>query len=266
MNWRYGKMNAINIGNPRPRLPNFVTGRVKKHNKNGTIQVDSIGNLYPYALIVPRGWAYENDEKQLVADINLPPIDSLVFCALDHNGACIVLSGWTMQLEDSYKKLLTENDNEKVTSRWPAGWFRIFNRITGNLELLDETDKKAKIIVNKEEQTIEISDFNENNIILNKEKIIIKSNSKIEVKTAEDTKIASDGKILIDSKIELNGNSKELVTHKELKKAINAVLKIIEDHTHVVTPVGAGKSDKSLTLENFKIEMDNAKAKNIKTG
>jgi phage baseplate assembly protein gpV len=68
--------------------------------------------------------------------------------------------------------------------------------------------------------------------------------------------------------VEINGGSKRFVTHAELDAALQALMSLLNSHTHVVASIGAptGPASASVPPVTFSVDISAAKTQTVKTG
>lgn len=257
--WRLGKKQAVSARVPSITFSRYTTGIVKAYNNDGTVQIVDQGQLYRHAFILPRGWTSLESSQLVDAQLDLPPLDSPVFCLLDERGACFVLCGWPLLAVQAYKDHLKAQTSDKQTNLFSKVWQAVRERLTGNWSITDTGDNaKAKLNISKDNSEVLATDFNGHTLIANANALSLESKAQASIK-------ASDTMTLEAPTIELGGNTKELVTHAELDAALQGLLAQIKAHTHVASGPGSPTTP-SADLTGAALDLSAAKAAKVKVG
>lgn len=107
------------------------------------------------------------------------------------------------------------------------------------------------------------SDYNRDTLILKEgERCIYSTDKNGNIKTK--IFLLDNGTVKIEAdKIEINGNTKSLVTHKELNTALQKLMTALKAHTH---PTPSGTSLVSVDLSTAVLDISSSETKTIKTG
>ena len=266
--WAFGSKQATSAKHSSIEQ-RIIIGWVERYNQDKTIAVTHKNKRYTNAMVLPQGWCSKGDKALM--NLTLPPLGSPVLCLLDVSGSCFALCGFPLLGEKAYKELYEEQKSETETARFSI-WKRIFSRKSGKLEILHDIDgAKLNLSIDPEDEKIEFTDFHENRWTIDKDKVEVENKGELKIKIDGDCKIEGGGKIAIEaSEIEIGGNSKELVTHAELKAALDSVIAIIKGHTHITTATVSasptpGVIAPSTSLASMQLDLSAAKAGKIKT-
>ena len=270
-NWAFGSKQKASSAHSSIEQ-RIVIGWVERYNQDQTIiTVNYKGKRYKNVAVLPQGWCSKGKDDKASMNLTLPPLGSSVLCLLDESGTCFALCGFPLLGEKAYKELYEEQKSQTETARFSI-WKRIFSRGSGKLEILhDIDDAKLKLSIDPEGEKIEFTDFHENRWTIDKDKVEVENKGELKLKIEGDCKIEGGGKIAIEaSEIEIGGSSKELVTHAELKTALDSLVASIKGHTHITTATVSasptpGVIAPSTSLASIQLDLSAAKAGKIKT-
>lgn len=216
-------------------------GYVRRHHiKIASVQVElDTGSTLHYVRVPSSQWVADDGEVS-TGRRDLPPIGSRVFVLFPYGidnpeGAMVLLSVFEGK-NKKHAAFLKEGDEKKVRTVREKGMIDTYDRETGDYTLEDADDANFVVSVKKSDKTIQIKDWNGNDILL-----------------------SSDG-------VAINGNSKEFVTWAELNAALSTFLSQLTVAMTTTPIIGSGSPQATWTGLPTSINIDAAKTATVKTG
>lgn len=234
-------------------------GYVRAHHiELAAVKVELLNGMMLHTVRVPsRGWVAPMGSGDVTGTVDLPPIDSLVFVLLPYGmenltGATVLFSVFDEANADHAKRLKV-GDERKVVAVHEGGIRTTYDRETGNYLVEDIDDAKLKILVDKGNKALSVSDWNDNKIN--------GDSTGLKLESAE-----TDVFIKADGAIELGGNTKQFVTWAELNSALTTFMTALVTALTTTPIIGNGSPQPTWTGLPTSINIDAAKTANIKTG
>jgi hypothetical protein len=121
--------------------------------------------------VASREWVTLDDPT--LGERNLPPVSSMVFMFMPTGGidnAFIMGSCFLPSYDKHVTEFLVEKKEDEEFAKSEGGWQRTFDKATGDLEVVgtDEDDKTLTITIKRSEKKIQITDWNDNDLVVDK--------------------------------------------------------------------------------------------------
>jgi hypothetical protein len=126
--------------------------------------------------VTSREWVTLNDP--ILGERNLPPKGSMVFLFMPTGGIdnAFIFGGCFLPSFGKHtNEFLVEGKEDEELTRIEGNWGKIFDKITGDMEIVgtDEDDKTLVITIKKSEKRIQLTDWNENDILIDENGIAV---------------------------------------------------------------------------------------------
>jgi hypothetical protein len=143
---------------------------LKRHSADHTVDVETAeGVRVTNVPVASREWVTVEDP--ILGERNLPPVNSIVFMFMPTGGidnAFIFGSCFMPAYDKHVEEFLVEGKEDEGFTKLEGKWRRTFDKKTGDLEIIgaDDDDKTLVITVKKSEKKIQITDWNQNDIVI----------------------------------------------------------------------------------------------------
>jgi hypothetical protein len=190
---------------------------IKRYSVDHTVDVKTAEGMTATRIpVASRKWVTVEDP--IIGERNLPPIGSIAYLMMPTgtlDNAFIFGSCFMPAYDKHIEEFLVEGKEDEELTKTEGNWRRTFDKKTGDLEIIgaDDDDKTLLIIIKKSEKKIQITDWNENDIIIDENgvkttdvngNIITQNKDGIKSEDANGNKITQDSSgIAVEDK---NGN------------------------------------------------------------
>jgi hypothetical protein len=181
---------------------------LERHSEDHTVDVETAeGFTITRIPVSSREWVTLDDP--VLGERNLPPVSSIVFMFMPTGGidnAFIFGSCFLPSLDKHTAEFLQkEKENEELTKS-EGNWKRTFDKVTGDLEIVgtDDDDKTLTLTIKKSEKKIHITDWNENDLVVDENGIIL-TDTKGNTAAWDDSGIKTEDKNGNKSTLDSNG-------------------------------------------------------------
>jgi hypothetical protein len=210
---------------------------LKRYSSDHSVDVETAeGFTVTRIPVASREWVTMDDP--VLGERNLPPVNSIVFMFMPTGGIdnAFIFGGCFLPSFDKHvEEFLVEGKEDEELSKKEGNWQRKFDKVTGDLEIIgsDDDNNTLTITIKKSEKKIQITDWNNNNVIADENGIII-NDTKGNTTTWDDSGIViedkngnkiikDDGGIKVEDKI---GNSLTMASDG-LKLEAKSILELI---------------------------------------
>jgi hypothetical protein len=148
---------------------------LKRYSVDHTVDVETAeGFTVTRVPVSSREWVTVEDP--ILGERNLPPVSSIVFMFMPTGGidnAFIMGSCFLPSYDKHVKEFLVEGKEDEGFAKLEGGWQRTFDKVTGDLEVVgtDEDEKTITITIKKSEKKIQITDWNDNDLVVDEKGI-----------------------------------------------------------------------------------------------
>jgi hypothetical protein len=137
-------------------------------------------------------------EDPVLGERNLPPVNSLVFMFMPTGGIdnAFIFGSCFLPFYDKHAaEFLTEGKEDEELIKTEGNWKKTFDKSTGDLEIIgtDDEDNTLTITIKKSEKKIKIKDWNNNDVIVDENGIIV-TDTKGNTTTWNDSGIVTEDK------------------------------------------------------------------------
>jgi hypothetical protein len=121
----------------------------------------------------------KTDKGKILGERDLPPENSLVFIIMTSgniDSAFIIGSGFITSYDKHTEEFLTPDKELEKLTNLEGNWTKKYDKETGDLEVVgtDDDDKTLTITIKKSEKKIQLTDWNENDILIDGDGIVVK--------------------------------------------------------------------------------------------
>jgi hypothetical protein len=145
---------------------------LKRYSIDHTVDVEIAEGFHVTRVpVTSREWVTLEDP--ILGERNLPPEGSMVFLFMPTGGIdnAFVFGSCFLPSYDKHKEeFLTEGKEDEELVKKEGNWKKKFDKVTGDLEVVgtDDNDKTLTITIKKSEGKIELTDWNDNDIVIDK--------------------------------------------------------------------------------------------------
>jgi hypothetical protein len=143
---------------------------MERHSEDHTVDIETAeGFTITRIPVASREWVTLDDP--VLGERNLPPVKSMVFMFMPTGGidnAFIFGSCFLPSLDKHTAEFLQKDKEDEELTQSEGNWKRTFDKVTGDLEIVgtDEDDKTLTITIKKSDKKIQITDWNENDLVV----------------------------------------------------------------------------------------------------
>lgn len=215
-------------------------GYVRDHRvKEAAVKVELLNGIMLHNVGVPsRTWVAASGSK-VSGGLDLPPVGSLVFVlfpyGIDNPSGALVLFSVFNDDDKKHQAFLKEGEEKKVTVLEQGGLKTIYDRETGDLEIVDDSDSSMGIKVSLSSKEITVDDWNGNHVEMKSGGLTLKSTTEVKV-DAPSCKMT--GSLEVTGAINANGNIESALVVKgtEVQTALGTKL---NTHMHPTAVPGS---------------------------
>lgn len=143
---------------------------LKRYSINHSVDVETAeGFTVTRVPVASREWV--TLDEPVLGERNLPPVNSIVFMFMPTGGIdnAFIFSGcFIPSFEKHVDEFLVEGKEDEELTKKEGNWKRTFDKVNGDLEIVgtDEDDKTLTLTIKKSEKKIQITDWNENDVVI----------------------------------------------------------------------------------------------------
>jgi hypothetical protein len=170
---------------------------LKRYSADHTVDVETAGGFRVTRVpVTSREWVTLEDP--VLGERNLPPEGSVVFLFMPTGGidnAFIFGSCFLPSYDKHKEEFLAEGKEDEELVKKEGNWTKKYDKETGDLEVVgtDEDDKTLTLTIKKSEKKIQLTDWNENDILIDENGIIV-TDTKGNKTTWDDSGIVTEDK------------------------------------------------------------------------
>lgn len=184
------KTIVIKRGATTPTLPKSHTPRsindthrygmwckvLKRYSLDHTVDVETAeGFTVTHIPVASREWVTLDDP--IFGERNLPPVNSIVFMFMPTGGIdnAFIFGGCFLPTFDKHQEFLVEGKEDEELAKMEGNWERKLDKVTGDLEIIgtDDDDNTLTIAIKKSEGTIQITDWHDNDLVVDQAGITV---------------------------------------------------------------------------------------------
>jgi hypothetical protein len=156
---------------------------LKRYSVDHTVDVETAeGFKVTRVPVASKEWVTVEDP--ILGERNLPPVGSIVFMFMPTQGidnAFIFASCFLPPFDKHKEEFLVEAKEDEEFTKYEGNWKRTFDKITGDCEIVgtnNDDETTLTITVKKSEKSVHIIDWNENDILIDKDGVIFTDTKK----------------------------------------------------------------------------------------
>jgi hypothetical protein len=165
---------GIRGGNAPSAMPTFGTwGKViERHSEDHSVDIGTAeGFRITHIPVASRSWVTLTDP--VLGERDLPPKDAMVFMFMptgNVDSAFIPPFSSFIHTFEKHTEVFLQKGKEEDYAEYEGGWSKKFDKATGDLELVgtDGDGETLIITVKKSEKKIQITDWNKNDVLIDK--------------------------------------------------------------------------------------------------